>query len=172
MSRATVRSAITSYLENANVEYLTSVKPFPPKLTLEGEFYSGADPNHTSGCIIFLWIESERENRIALGGAHNGRKVVEYSFIMDCYFRSVEPQSEDAAAQNEAFLDSLIAAIRADRNAGAPGVVFVWGEGPHPQGNGPDIEVTSYYPRNLKAGSQLTQTYSNIRVMVLEEIDS
>ena len=110
MSRATVRSAITSYLEGANVEYLTSVKPFPPKLTLEGEFYSGADPNHTSGCIIFLWIESERENRIALGGPHNGRKIVEYSFIMDCYFRSVEPQSEDAAAQNEAFLDSLIAA--------------------------------------------------------------
>ena len=56
MSRATVRSAITSYLEAANVEYLTSVKPFPPKLTLEGEFYNGADPNHTSGCIIFLWI--------------------------------------------------------------------------------------------------------------------
>lgn len=170
MSRATVRAAITNYLTNANVTLLTDVLPFPPKLTVEGDFYNGNDPNHKSGCIIFLWIEAERENRIAVGGAHNGRKMVEYTFVLDCYFRSTTPLSEDAAAENEAFLDSLITTIRADRNAGAPGVVFAWGEGAN--FGGPDIEVVSYYPRSLNGAMAVTQTYSTVRVQVLEEIDS
>jgi len=170
MSRESVRGAIVDYLTNANVTLLTDVLPFPPKLTVEGDFYNGNDPNHKSGCIIFLWIESERENRIAVGGAHNGRKLVEYNFIMDCYFRSTDPRSEDAAAENETFLDSLIAAIRADRNAGHPGIIFQWGEGA--SFGGPDIEVVSYYPRSLNGAMSVTQTYSTIRVVVMEEIDS
>lgn len=171
MSRESVRGAIVEYLTNANITLLTDVLPFPPKLTVEGDFYNGNDPNHKSGCIIFLWIESERENRIAVGGATNGRKMVEYNFLMDCYFRSTDPLSENAAQENEEFLDSLIAAIRASRTAGtSDGTIFAWGEGA--SFGGPDIEVVSYYPRSLNGAMSVTQTYSTVRVVVMEEIDS
>jgi hypothetical protein len=171
MSRVAVRNAVASYLENANITNLTSVFPYPPKLTPEGDFYNQDAPNHTSGAIIFLWIEAQRETRIALGGSVSGKKMVEYTFVLDCYFRSSEPKSEDASEMNDAFLDSLVDGIRANREAGTSnGVIFVWGEGPH--NGGADVEVTSYYPRRLASSQSVTQTYSNIRVMVLEEINS
>ena len=88
MSRATVRAAIASYLTNYGVTNLSSVRQFPAKLTPEGEFFEGEDPGHSSGAIIFLYIENQRENRIALGGPHNGRKAIDYTFILDCYLRS------------------------------------------------------------------------------------
>jgi hypothetical protein len=96
--------------------------------------------------------------------------MVEYHFVMDCYFRSTDPLSENAAQANETFLDSLIAAIRANRIANAPGVIFSWGEGTI--NGGEDIQVMSYYPRTLNGAMSVTQTYSNVRVIVLEEIDS
>jgi len=166
VSRTTVRSAIASYLESANVTYLSTVKPFPAKFTPEMEFYEGEDPGVQSGAIVYLYIEQETEHRIALGGAHGGQKVVEYVFHLDCFFRSTKRKTEDVGADNETFLDSLLSAIRADRNAGNPSVVFQWGEGVLP--GSADLEVTSYYPRTLNGAGSTTQVFSSVRVSVVE----
>jgi hypothetical protein len=170
MSRATVRAAITDYLLNYGVTNLSNVYPFPAKLTPEGEFFQGEDPGHQSGAVIFLYLENQRESRIALGGPHDGRKQVEYQFILESYLRSTKKKSEDAGADNEAFLDSLVTAIRADRTAGHPGVVFSWGEGTI--NGGPDIEITSYYPKQINGSAAATQVYSMVRVMVIEIADT
>ena len=170
MSRATVRAQITDYLSNYGITNLSGVKPFPAKFTPEMEFFAGEDPGHSSGAIIFLFFETERETRIALGGAHDGRKAVEYSVVLDCFMRSTHRKSEDAGADNEAFLDSLMAAIRADRNAGNPAVIFQWGEGTFP--GSPDIEVVSYYPRLLNGAGSTTQIYSTVRVSVIEILNT
>ena len=170
MSRATVRAQITDYLSNYGITNLSGVKPFPAKFTPEMEFFAGEDPGHSSGAIIFLFFETERETRIALGGAHDGRKAVEYSVVLDCFMRSTHRKSEDAGADNEAFLDSLMAAIRADRNAGNPAVIFQWGEGTFP--GSADIEVVSYYPRLLNGAGSTTQIYSTVRVSVIEILNT
>ena len=170
MSRATVRAQVASYLENAGITNLSGVKPFPAKFTPEMEFYAGEDPGHSSGAIIFMFFESETENRVALGGAHNGRKAVEYSLVLDCFMRSNHKKSEDAGSDNEAFLDSLLAAIRADRNAGNPAIIFQWGEGVNP--GGAALSVVSYYPRLLNGAGSATQTYSTVRVSVVEILNT
>ena len=155
-----------SYLEGANIQFLSTVKPFPAKFTPEMEFYEGEDPGIQSGAIIYTYVSRESEKRIALGGPHSGKKAVEYEFVLDCFFRSMKRKTEDAGADNETFLDSLIGAIRADRNAGAPNVIFQWGEGVFPGGT--DIEVTSYYPRTLNGAGSATQVFSSVRVAVVE----
>jgi len=170
MSRATVRAAIANYLTNAGITNLSSVKSFPAKYTPEMEFYAGEDPGHSSGAILFIYFESQQETRIALGGAHSGRKAVEYTVVLDCFFRSTEPKSEVAGQQNEAFIDSLEAAIRADRTANSAGVIFQWGEGTFP--GSADLNVTSYYPRMLAGGQSVTQIYSSIRVSVIEILNT
>lgn len=170
MSRATVREAIASYLENADIAHLTTVKRFPPKFTPEGEFFDDDEPGLASGTILFLYFQSQDETRIALGGAHNGRKAVEYTLILDCYLRSTHRKSEDAASDNEEFIDALTTAIRADRQAGAPAVVFQWGEGSFP--GSADISVTVDYPRVLRGSGSATQIYSNVRVSVIEILES
>jgi hypothetical protein len=170
MSRATVRAAITSYLSNAGITHLSSVKPFPAKFTSEMEFYEGEDPGHSAGAIIYIFFENQTEHRIALGGDHDGRKAIEYTIALDCFMRSTQRKSEDAGADNEAFLDSLEAAIRADRNAGAPGVIFQWGEGSFP--GSADLTTVSYYPKLLMGAGSATQTYSRVTVSVIEIINS
>jgi hypothetical protein len=170
MSRTTVRNAVATYLEGADITGLTSVFAYPPKITPEGDFYEGSAPDHKSGAVIYLWIQGQREQRIAVGGFTNGRKMVSYEFVLDCYFRSTTPKAEDAMSENDTFIDSLISEIRANRIAGAPGVVFQWGEGGH--NGGTDIETVSYYPKMLGAAASVSQIYSEVRISVLEEIDS
>ena len=170
MSRATVREAITKYLNGAGITNLSTVKPFPAKFTPEMEFYAGEDPGHSSGAILYIYFERESEKRVAFGGAHSGKKAVEYSVVLDCFLRSTHKKSEDAGTDNEQFLDSLISAIRADRNAGAPEVIFQWGEGMFPGSS--DIEVSSYYPRQLNGAASATQIYSSVRVAVIEILNT
>lgn len=170
MSRATVRAQIASYLSGAGITYLSTVKPFPAKFTPEMEFYAGEDPGHSSGAIVYIYFASQIEDRIALGGTHSGRKSVEYEVVLDCFMRSTHRKSEDAGADSEAFIDSLVDAIRADRNAGNAQIIFQWGEGTFP--GSPDINVTSYYPRSLAGSAMTTQTYSQIRVTVVEIINA
>lgn len=170
MSRETVRSAITNYLSAAGITNLSGVKPFPAKFTPEMEFFEGQDPGHDSGAILYIYFASQRENRIALGGSHSGQKAVEYEVVLDCFLRSHHSKAEDAGSDNEAFLDSLVAAIRADRQAGAPTVIFQWGEGVFP--GSADVNVVSYYPRQLNGRASATQIYSSVRVSVVEIIYS
>lgn len=170
MSRTTVRNAVANYLSGAGITGLSTVFAYPPKLTPEGDFYQGSAPDHKSGAVVYVWINTQREQRIALGGFTNGRKMVSYEFVLDCYFRSTTPKAEDAMAENDAFIDSLIGEIRANRIANAPGVIFQWGEGGHNGGN--DIEAVSYYPKMLGAAGSVSQIYSEVRIQVLEEIDS
>ena len=81
MSRTAIREAINTYLTNAGLPFLASVKSFPAKFTPEMEFYQGEDPGTQDGVLIYLYVESQRERRIALGGAHSGEKLVDYTFI-------------------------------------------------------------------------------------------
>lgn len=168
MSRATVREAIATYLENADVPYLTTVKRFPPKFTPEGEFFDDDEPGHSSGAIIFIHFAAQNETRIELRGLHGGGKATEYTVLLDCYIRSTHRKAEDAGADAETFIDGLVEAIRADRNAGAPAVVFQWGEGTFP--GSADIEVAVDFPRILAGSGSATQVYANVRVSVIEMI--
>jgi hypothetical protein len=170
VSRATVRSAIQTYLEGAGIEHLNSVKPFPAKFTGDMEFYDEDEPGISSGAIMFIYFQAEQETRIALGGAHNGRKAVEYTVSLDCFMRSQHKRSEDAGRDNETFIDALVSAIRADRQAGAPNVIFQWGEGTFP--GSADLSVESYYPKLLNGGVSATQIYSTVRVSVLEILNT
>jgi hypothetical protein len=170
VSRASVRETIATYLEGAGITHLSSVKRHPPKFTSEQEFYQDDDPSHNSGVIIFIYFAAQKETRIALGGAHDGRKAREYEVHLDCYLRSNHRKSQEAGEDNEAFLDSLTAAIEADRNAGAPTIIFQWGEGTFP--GSADIEVDSDYPRLINGGGSVTQIYSSVRVSVVEILNT
>ena len=70
----------------------------------------------------------------------------------------------------ETFLDSFTNAIRASKNCGGNGPIFQWGEGL--TNGGQDIEVTSYYPRQINGSASVTQVVSTVRVRVIEITNS
>ena len=166
MSRETVRTQFVNYLNGAGVTYLSGVKTFPAKFTPEGDFYDNEDPGHAQGCIVYPYIETQREKRIELTGPTGGGKEISYTVDFTCIFRSNKRTTEDSGADSEAFLDSFINAIRASKNCGGSGPIFQWGEGSTTGGD--DIEVVSYYPRQINGSASVTQVVSTVRVTVIE----
>lgn len=168
MGRAAVRQAVADYLTTAGVAGLGTVYAHPPKFTSEGDFVSTNDPGHTSGAVIYLHLRRQEERRIAVGGATSGIKLRAYSVGMICVFRSKTADTQSVGAENDAFLDSLVEAILANRNAGAPGTVFQWGEGD--DFGEPDVHVDAEMPRPLR--NQASQVFSVVEVTALEQVNN
>ncbi len=175
-SRTAARAAIVAYLMgkaatgaggDGTIPYLSVVFPFPAKFTPEGELFAGDDPGTQNGAAIWLYIEPQNSERAPNQGKNPGGKFVTYPFALDIVFRSTKKKTQDAAADNELMLDGLIAAIEADKNAGTDdGTIWSWGEGG--TNKGPDLDLTSYYPRSLNGAAAVTQINSRLVVKVLQ----
>jgi len=166
-SRGAVVAAIQTYLQNYGVTYLSNVYAYPAKFTPEGEFFSGEDPGVDSGAMIFLRLARQHEDRIVLEGLPPGGKMVYYTCEMTILFRSMKPKSQDAGADNDTFLDSLLGAIRASKVCGTTdGTIWQWGEGS--TRGGPDLDLETYFPRPLAGSNGVTQTSSRLNVSVLQ----
>jgi hypothetical protein len=166
VSREAVRAQFVNYLNGANIAGLGSVKTFPAKFTPEGEFYANEDPGHQSGAIVYPYIESQRERRLELTGPTGGGKEITYEVVFTCIFRSTKRKTEDAGADAESFLDGFTNAIRASKNCGGSGPILQWGEGS--VSGGEDIEVVSYYPKQINGSAAVTQVVSTVRVSIIE----
>ena len=164
--RVAVTNAIAAYLNGYGVTSLSNVYPYPAKFTPEGEFYDGEDPGTQDGALIFMRLGRQESTRIELRGAPPGGKMMKFELTLTIIHRSSKQKSQDAGADNDAFLDSLIDAIEASKTAGtSDGTVFSWGEGG--LNGGTDLQLETYYPRPIKAG--VTQTNSRLLVTVLHQ---
>ena len=168
MGRTTVRGAIQAYLANAGIKFLGNVYAHPPKITSEAEFFETVQPGTASGALIYIHLEQQHEKRIALGGPTSGQKLRPYQVLLICLLRSKKADTEQVGADNDTFLDSLVSAIEANRNAGSPSTVFQWGEGDTT--GAVDIQVTATLPRPLRL--QSSQVYSEVRVTAVEIVNT
>ena len=121
-----------------------------------------------------MFFTSQEEERIALGGAHNGRKFRHYSLGLLIVFKSNLIDTESGQLAYNSFIDSLTAWIQADRTAGtAPstqydGIIFSWGEGTV-QAGGPDLQFDHFIPRTLDGGVTLFQSVGHVTVAEILE---
>lgn len=172
MSRATVRAAVADYLQGAGISLLGSVFQHPMKVTPEGEFVLNETPGTATGAVIYVHLEDQFERRLGagapLGSGAAGLKLRQYKVNLICVLRSDKPDAQDVGDDNDTFLDSLVAAIETSRTAGSPSTVFQWGEGD--TFGAPDIDIHAGMARVLRL--QMSQVYSTVEVMVLEQINS
>lgn len=158
MPRATIRAGIVDYLQAASITGLGSVFAHPPKQTGEGEFQ--ADQTG-SGAVIYVHLAGQEERRIATGGPTDGMKLRAYEVALICVFRSKLADTEAVGAANDQFLDSLTAAVQANRT---PTAVWQWGEGD--TFGAPDVRVEAGMPRPIR--QQASQVWSICTVTALE----
>lgn len=169
MGRAAVRTAIADYLTSGigTIPSLSKVYAHPPKITPEGEFFSGETTGVESGAVVYVHLATQSERRIAIGGPTSGRKARPYEVYLICFLRSVNPDAEVAGAANDDFLDGLTSWIEANRTANSS-AIFQWGEGD--KVGEPDVIVKSNTPRPLR--QQMTQVFSTVEVLALEILDT
>lgn len=158
MGRADIRAGITDYLTSAGITSLGAVFAHPPKVTGEGEFIAeGA----SAGAVIYVHLSGQSERRIAAGGPDSGMKMRLYQVELLCVYRSKLADTQQVGAGNDTFLDSLTAAIEANRT---PSGVWQWGEGD--TFGAPDIRVEAGTPTPIR--QQSSQVWSVVTVDALE----
>lgn len=145
MSRALVRQQIAEYLGGQLVpgqQYMYTGSPVTFLSTLysswvrvpwDEDFLPGVGT--ISGAIAVIHLPRSMERREAFGGEHSGKKRVDYTFALELYFLSRQDRSEDAMADFDTMVDSLIDRVRASRTFGvetpvSDGSIWQAGEGP------------------------------------------
>jgi hypothetical protein len=157
--RSGVRETLYNFISNPPIPTINKVwTSFPKRI----QFQENSQPGQLSRAQVIIFIASENETRLAIGGAHNGIKRVDYNVIIQIYQHSLERNAEDAMIAFDTLVDNLKTRLRSDHNFGDPTGVLVW------QGAEPIINARYGEPSTTKEGA--TETFAEIEFMVTEMI--
>lgn len=158
MSRATIRSAVASFFAPPAVAGLNAVYSSFPKRIPGSDFRAGQPSGTKSGAVGVVQIVSEREERIAIGGATSGKKWVHYTVELQVYCHSIETHAETAMGFFDSVIDEVKAHLRSDRWLNDYPIIFEAGE----------RELSGYYgePKVLNDGA--SEVWGAVRFEVSE----
>ena len=161
VGRAQVRSTIASFVTPGTVAGLNQVfTSFPKRINFE----VNSTPGQLSRCAAVIFIESERETRVAMGGATNGWKRIDYQIVLQLFHHSLQPNSEDAMTDFDSVIDALKVKLRSSHTFGDSTGTLVW------QGAEPVINVS--YGEPLSGNGNSTETWAAVRFDVTQMIQA
>ena len=162
MSRTQVRSAVASWISSASVTNLNQVlTSFPKHLNFQ--------VNSTAGSLTraagIVFIANESEERIAVGGASDGWKRIDYVIDFQIFTHSMQRNAEDAMDDFDAIIDGVKNQLRAGgHRLGLPDGSVIW------QAAEPAIDVNYGEPATNESGA--TETWAAIRFTVTQMIQA
>ena len=110
VGRVQLRSTLYSYLVGAGIATLNQVfTSFPKRIN----YQVNALPGQLSRAAAVIFIQSERETRLAIGGATSGWKRVDFTVILQIFHHSVQSNAEDAMADFDTLIDNIKNTLRA-----------------------------------------------------------
>jgi hypothetical protein len=159
--RVGVRDTLYAFISNPPIQDLNQVfTSFPKRI----DFQVNAQAGQMSRAAVVIFIQSETENRLAIGGAHSGWKRVDYSVILQIFHHSLHQQAETAMADFDTLVDAIKTRLRSDHNFGDPTGILVW------QGAEPVINGVYGEPSTSAEGA--TETFAELQFDVTEMIQA
>ena len=159
--RADVRATLYNYLKTANIAQLNQLfTSFPKRIN----YQVNSKPGQLSRAAAVIFIQSEREKRIAIGGATNGWKQVDFTVVLQIFHHSMQRDAEDAMADFDTLIDNIKTTLRADHRFGDTSGNLVW------QGAEPAIDTL--YGEPITSDNGATETFAEIRFDVTEMIQA
>jgi hypothetical protein len=159
--RTGVRATLASFLATPQIATLNQVfTSFPKRINFQVNSTAG----QLSRCAVVVFIQSENETRLAIGGATNGWKRVDYSIVLQIFHHSLHRNAEDAMADFDTLVDNIKTRLRSNHNFGDATGTLVW------QGAEPIINATYGEPQTVAEGA--TETYAEIQFDVTEMIQA
>jgi hypothetical protein len=174
VSKLNVTDAVYQFLQPSvsNITSLGKLYSALPRIASEADLFTNTYPGLGYGATIFMFITSQTEQRIALGGPVSGRKFRTYDLGLLMVFKSdmatiteglgQGTPEEAAQAAFDTFVDSLLDYIESNNTAGNPSVVFQWGEGG--DRGGTDLHFDYTVPRTLNGGVMIFQGVGHVTV--------
>ena len=159
--RAGVRLTLYAFLSTPQIATLNQVfTSFPKRINYQVNSTAG----QLSRAAVVIFIQSESETRLAIGGATNGWKRVDYSLVLQVYQHSLQREAEDAMADFDTLIDNIKTRLRSDHNFGDSTGNLVW------QGAEPAINTSYGEPSTSQEGA--TETFAEIQFEVTEMIQA
>ena len=137
MSRAQVRTAVANYIAAANITNLNQVFTSHPKRINFEQNAAAGSPARAAG---FVFIASETEERIAIGGAYSGWKRIDYIVQFQIFTHNMHNYAQDAMDAFDAVVDGVKDTLRGGGHrlgesdgsviwqAAEPGISVTYGE--------------------------------------------
>ena len=161
VGRKEVRSTLANFIAPPNVDGINQVfTSFPKRINFE----VNSLPSQRSRAAAVIFIESEHEDRLAIGGATSGIKKIDYSIAIQVFHHSLEQNSEDAMNDLDNLIDNLKDRLRSDHQFGDPSGVLVW------QAAEPVIDVE--YGEPMSQNGTSTETWATVRFDVTQMIQA
>jgi hypothetical protein len=168
VGRAQVRETLYNFINPPQVDGINQVFTSLPKRI---DFQVNALPNQQSRVAAVIFIESETETRVALGGfnggdngTHAGWKRIDYTVVLQLFQHSLSRTAEEAMDDFDYVIDSLKQRLRSSHTFGDPDGTLVW------QGAEPVIDVSYGEPLSQKGTS--IETWASMRFMVTQMIQA
>ena len=159
--RTGVRSTLYTFLTTPPIATLNQVfTSFPKRIN----YQVGSTAGQLSRAAVVIYIQSESETRLAIGGATNGWKRVDYSVILQVFQHSLQRNAEDAMTDFDTLIDNIKTRLRSDHRFGDTTGTLVW------QGAEPAINTTYGEPSTSNEGA--TETFAEIQFDVTEMIQA
>ena len=161
VGRAQVRQTLYNFISPPQVDGINQVfTSFPKRI----DFQINALPSQQSRVAAVIFIETETESRLAIGGATNGWKRIDYTVVIQLFQHSLSRSPEESMDDFDYVIDSLKQRLRSDHNFGDSSEILVW------QGAEPIIDVTYGEPMSQNATS--TETWASLRFIVTQMIQA
>lgn len=167
MSRQVVRNAVANWIRSAQITELNQVfTSFPKRINFQVDSFPG-QTNRAAGVVF---IESEDEGRIAIGGVTSegrglGWKRVDYAIAFQIFHHSLERNAEDAMDSFDQIIDAVKDRLRNGfHELGADQPEIIW------QAAEPSINVQYGEPLTNEGGA--TETWAAIRFTVTQMIQN
>jgi hypothetical protein len=104
MSRAQVRSAVGDWIAGQSITNLNQIfTSFPKRLNFE----QNAPVGSATRAAGVVFIAAESEERIAIGGAYNGWKRVDYEVVFQVFVHSMQNYAQDTMDDFDAIIDAV-----------------------------------------------------------------
>jgi hypothetical protein len=159
--RTGVRATLATFLSTPPIATLNQVfTSFPKRIN----FQVGSTAGQLSRAAVVVFIQSENETRLAIGGATNGWKRVDYSIVLQIFHHSLQRNAEDAMTDFDTLVDNIKTRLRSDHRFGDSTGTLVW------QGAEPIINATYGEPATVAEGA--TETYAELQFDVTEMIQA
>lgn len=169
MSRKVVRENVRNWIAQAQITTLNQVfSSFPKRIN----FQENSFPGQNSRAAAVVFIESENESRIAIGGVGAlpegvgyGWKRVDYQVALQIFHHSLQREAQDAMDDFDQLIDDVKDVLRAGQHTlGNDDPNEIW------QAAEPSIDVQYGEPITNEGGA--TETWAAIRFTVTQMIHS
>ena len=159
--RVGVRNTLAAFISKPQIANLNQVfTSFPKRIN----YQVNSQPGQLTRSAVIVFIASETESRLAIGGAHNGWKRIDYTLILQVYTHSMQRNAEDVMNDFDVLIDNIKARLRSDHNFGDPTGNLVW--------QGAEPVISARYGEVSTTNEGASEVFAEIEFLVTEMIQA